>query len=335
MSAMILSGGMACLFLPHNETAYAGERFNQSTALTTEQLTASSIDDAASRSSQREDLTVDGTWDMGDRPEGKLTIIHADNPVVRDLINGRDEDQTPAGFNPDHATGDTGNAYAYGQCTWWAYVRRTQLGLPVGSHLGDGGMWADSAKALGYWVDDTPRQGDVIVFSPAQVNNAWGHVAIVEKVNGDGSIEISANRADGTSYPIGYLDGFTCIGDMEFCGKRDDTHQIEARTTALCIVLPLASTKELLLNDNRFLRYLLNSVTEKLMLYSSSQSNFSTLEESFLSYLSERCPDQTFSGVEKMAMQLHCSRRQLQRVLKKLLEEGQLVKLSKGSYRLS
>ena len=106
----------------------------------------------------------------------------------------------------------------------------------------------------------------------------------------DGSIEISANRADGTSYPIGYLDGFTCIGDMEFCGKRDDTHQIEARTTALCIVLPLASTKELLLNDNRFLRYLL---------------------------------------------QLHCSRRQLQRVLKKLLEEGQLVKLSKGSYRLS
>ena len=62
----------------------------------------------------------------------------------------------------------------------------------------------------------------------------------------DGSIEISANRADGTSYPIGYLDGFTCIGDMEFCGKRDDTHQIEARTTALCIVLPLASTKELI-----------------------------------------------------------------------------------------
>lgn len=47
-----------------------------------------------------------------------------------------------------------------------------------------------------------------------------------------------------------------------------------ARTTALCIVLPLASTKELLLNDNRFLRYLLNSVTEKLMLYFSSQSNF-------------------------------------------------------------
>ena len=80
----------------------------------------------------------------------------------------------------------------------------------------------------------------------------------------NGSIEISANRADGTSYPIGYLDSFTCIGDMEFCGKRDDTHQIEARTTALCIVLPLGTAKEFLLDDNRFLRYLLTSVTEAL-----------------------------------------------------------------------
>lgn len=96
-----------------------------------------------------------------------------------------------------------------------------------------------------------------------------------------GSIKISANRADGTSYPIGYLEGFTCIGDMEFCGKRDDTHQIEARTTALCIVLPLGTAKELLLNDNRFLRYLLTSVTEKLMLYSSSQSNFPRLKNRF------------------------------------------------------
>ena len=57
---------------------------------------------AADRDRTRTDLTADGTWDMGDQPDRKLTIIHADNPVVRDLINGRDEDQTPTGFNPDH-----------------------------------------------------------------------------------------------------------------------------------------------------------------------------------------------------------------------------------------
>ena len=48
---------------------------------------------------------------------GKLTAISADNPVVKSLINGRDEGQTPDGFNPNHATGDTGNAYEFSQCT--------------------------------------------------------------------------------------------------------------------------------------------------------------------------------------------------------------------------
>lgn len=36
-------GGVACTLLPHSETAYAGERFDQATALTTKQLTADSM----------------------------------------------------------------------------------------------------------------------------------------------------------------------------------------------------------------------------------------------------------------------------------------------------
>lgn len=51
--------------------------------------------------------------------------------------NGK-EARTAGGFDPNHVTGDVGNAYAFSQCTWWAYVRRHQLGLPVGSHMGNG-----------------------------------------------------------------------------------------------------------------------------------------------------------------------------------------------------
>ena len=122
--------------------------------------------------------------------------------VTGEVRDGMTIAQTKAWFNGSDGPDNVCQAYPDGQCTWWAYVRRAQLGLPVGSHLGDGGMWADSAKALGYWVDDTPRQGDVIVFSPAQVNNAWGHVAIVEKVNGDGSIEISEANVNGQVGPF-------------------------------------------------------------------------------------------------------------------------------------
>ena len=87
-----------------------------------------------------------------------------------------------------------------GQCTWYAYQRRTELGLPVGGSFGNGGQWASSASALGYWVDSTPRHvGDVVVFQPGQqgADSYYGHVAVVEKINADGSIEISESNVKG------------------------------------------------------------------------------------------------------------------------------------------
>lgn len=90
--------------------------------------------------------------------------------------------------NPGFSSGDSGkNAYDYGQCTWWAYERRHQLGLPVGSFFGNGGQWANSARAHGYRVDQTPSVGAVIVFAPGQdgASPLYGHVAIVEAVYGN------------------------------------------------------------------------------------------------------------------------------------------------------
>lgn len=89
--------------------------------------------------------------------------------------------------NPGFSSGDSGLAYPWGQCTWWAYVRRHQLGLPVGSYFGNGGQWANSARAHGYRVDQSPSVGAVIVFAPGQdgADPVYGHVAIVEAVYGN------------------------------------------------------------------------------------------------------------------------------------------------------
>ncbi|TCD54070.1 CHAP domain-containing protein [Alloscardovia theropitheci] len=97
----------------------------------------------------------------------------------------------------DHPTGDVGLAYEFSQCTWWAYTRRHQLGLPVGSYFGNGAQWANSARKLGYSVDNKPQVGDVVVFQPGQEGAVayYGHVAIVEKVNDDGSIVTSESNA--------------------------------------------------------------------------------------------------------------------------------------------
>lgn len=110
----------------------------------------------------------------------------------------------PAGFDPNHDTGDNGNAYSFSQCTWWAYVRRHQLNLPAGSHLGDGRMWVDSAAALGYWTGGGPQVGDAISFKAGQQGSDgyYGHVAIVEAVLPDGSILTSECGASFNGKPF-------------------------------------------------------------------------------------------------------------------------------------
>ena len=149
---------------------------------------------AVSRGVDRSGSVVRGEWALDERVDvDRMSVRRASNPMVADLMDGRDRDSVPVGFDPDHPSGDTGDAYAFSQCTWWAYRRRHELGLPVGSHLGDGRQWAAAARALGYWVDRTPRVGDVMVFQPGQegASRSYGHVAVVERVNADGSVTTS------------------------------------------------------------------------------------------------------------------------------------------------
>ncbi len=109
-----------------------------------------------------------------------------------------------------HYTGNTvgGSAYPSRQCTLWAYLRRSELGLPVGSYMGNGGQWAATARGMGYLVNNTPHVGAAMVFLPGQsVGGHWtadwqyGHVAVVERVNSDGSVLISEGGTGFGTFP--------------------------------------------------------------------------------------------------------------------------------------
>ena len=80
-----------------------------------------------------------------------------------------------------------GNNYAYGYCTWYAYNRRVQLGLPVSGGWGNANTWDGRAAAQGYTVNHTPSVGAIFQTK----SGYYGHVGIVERVNSDGSIYVS------------------------------------------------------------------------------------------------------------------------------------------------
>ena len=114
-----------------------------------------------------------------------------------------------SGYCYGHSTGNTigGAAYPPRQCTLWAYIRRSQLSLPVGSYMGHGFQWANTGRKLGYLVNNIPHEGAVMVFARGQRVGNWnadwtyGHVAIVEFVNADGSVVISEGGTGFASFP--------------------------------------------------------------------------------------------------------------------------------------
>jgi len=80
-----------------------------------------------------------------------------------------------------------GNKYAPGNCTWYVYERRAQLGRPVGSYWGNANTWAYSARAAGLAVNNSPAAGAVLVDTAGY----FGHVGVVESVKENGDVVIT------------------------------------------------------------------------------------------------------------------------------------------------
>lgn len=93
----------------------------------------------------------------------------------------------PVNTNNYFRPGSEGNRYAAGNCTWWAYERRAQLGRPVGSFWGNANTWTSSAISSGYTVNNQPAIGAIL----SEPSGWYGHVSVVEVVRENGDVEIS------------------------------------------------------------------------------------------------------------------------------------------------
>jgi surface antigen len=110
-----------------------------------------------------------------------MSLTHADSPTTVSGIY--DANSYP------------GDYYAWGNCTWWVFILRSQIGETIPNSWGNAATWASRAQADGYLVDHTPAYGAIMQIS--DVDHGLGHVAFVESVSADGSWTISEMNVKG------------------------------------------------------------------------------------------------------------------------------------------
>lgn len=150
----------------------------------------------------------------------------------------------------------------------------------------------------------------------------------------EGTVRIYGVRHNGTVSPITQQNAPMLLGDIEFVTGGTPLFFTEAMTDVICAALPMSEYEERLNSDLRFLHILLASYVEKLQNFTCVDALAETVEDRVLLYISTFCPDHELKGTEAASLQIRCSRRQLQRVLRKLCTEGKLKKTGKGRYKL-
>lgn len=146
-----------------------------------------------------------------------------------------------------------------------------------------------------------------------------------------GCIHIYSIHDDGSVSTLSIDDHLILLGDLEYVNHMSAPYFVEAQSEVMTLCLPMHEKYK---NDNQFLRFLLHSLSQKLIQASHFQVDYRTLEEKVMAHMTYHCPDQILSHIEITAMTLHCSKRQLLRILASLCQQNKIIKIKKGTYQL-
>ena len=148
-----------------------------------------------------------------------------------------------------------------------------------------------------------------------------------------GNVSIYFIRNDGSSYSLASSQSDVIIGVSDLFDIKNAGVFAEASGKVICLSFLLNENRDLLMENNLFLRMIAETSSIILAAITMKDAAPASLKERILAYMNYKCPDKILKGVEKAAFQLHCSPRQLQRILNELVDNGQIKKLGKGCYQ--
>ncbi len=149
-----------------------------------------------------------------------------------------------------------------------------------------------------------------------------------------GSINIYLIRDDGTRYSLsnGATDYF--LGDMDIFYPKNNNIYVEAAENLTCISFSIEKHRKILLSHNKFLELICISLSAKIGAMTVMDAAPASLTERVMSYMKYKCDNGILKGIEQAAFHLHCSARQLQRILNQSETSGLVKKMGKGTYKL-
>ncbi len=147
-----------------------------------------------------------------------------------------------------------------------------------------------------------------------------------------GNLSISFIRDDGSAYSLSNGGKNYIIGEMDLFVVGDDNVLAEAISPLLTIAVDTVQYKDELLHNITFLQLLATTMAKKISAMTNADASPSSLSERILNYMNFKCDNHILSGIEKTAFRLHCSPRQLQRILNQFENENIVTKIGKGRY---
>jgi len=92
-------------------------------------------------------------------------------------------------------------------------------------------------------------------------------------------------QEDGSPYLIAHCDGFGFMGDLAFSGRQPPGRYQEVIETVRAVELPLEEMRPILENDNRFLRFLIDTMAQRMTASMHIRSDMTTAEKAVIAYL--------------------------------------------------
>ena len=144
-------------------------------------------------------MTLNGLNDFFIYPGQKLKVSGTVSTNTQTpKVNKPAQVKTQSGyFTP---TFNHSNLYDWGQCTWYVFNKRQEIGKPISTYWWNANNWANGASQDGYTVDNRPEVGSILQSTAGY----YGHVAFVEQIRPDGSLLVSEMNFTGSPGIVTY-----------------------------------------------------------------------------------------------------------------------------------